>query len=232
MLATLLLIRHAETAGNLSGADAIMSGCTDLPLTTRGVKQARALGARLAEEPPPLVIYSSPLERALRTASIVAECLGREISLVPALREIDCGFVDGWPLRKVQQYYPREWARNKEQVDPDFRWPGGESYREFRERILHELRAIADRHVRERVMIVTHAGVISQIMGWRLGVTPARWDGFRPRNTSVTELRVHAGGSEVVRFDDCGASDCGEPDHGEPEPGESARAGVRPAQDA
>lgn len=214
---SLLLIRHAETAGNLGGADAVMSGCFDLPLTERGLCQARALGARLADEPAPASLYSSPLERARRTAALVAQRVGREVSLVPALREIDCGTVDGWPLRKVQQHYPREWALNNEQSDPDFRWPGGESYREFRERILGGLSAIIERHPSERVMVVTHAGVVSQILGARSGVSAARWGCFRPRNTSITELQVNGGELSLVRFDDCG---------------ESARADIRSAQDA
>lgn len=204
-VASLLFIRHAETASNLGGADAVMSGCFDLPLTERGVHQAQVLGARLTEEPPPDIIYSSPLQRARRTAAAVAERVAREVSLLPALREIDCGAVDGWPLRKVQEHYPREWAQNNARSDPDFRWPGGESYREFRERTLQALRAIVDRHPAERVMIVTHAGVISQFMGARWGISAARWDRFRPRNTSITELQRRGGDLTLVRFDDCGA---------------------------
>jgi hypothetical protein len=36
-----------------------------------------------------------------------------------------------------------EWANNSKQADPNFRWPGGESYREFRERILRTTEDIA-----------------------------------------------------------------------------------------
>ena len=141
----LVLIRHAQTASNLGGPDAVMSGCFELPLTEHGVRQAQALAARLALEPQPVVIYSSPLGRARRTAAIIA----------------DCGTVDGWPLQKVQEYFPREWAQNDEQSDPDFRWPGGESYSEFRERILQGLRAIIERHPAERVsqQLATQVGV-------------------------------------------------------------------------
>jgi alpha-ribazole phosphatase/probable phosphoglycerate mutase len=109
------------------------------------------------------------------------------------------------PIRQVQQCYPREWAQNESQSDPEFRWPGGESYREFRERVLGAMERIATYHHPARVLVVTHAGVISQVVGWVNGESPARWEPFRPRNTSVTEMRWHAGQAELVSFDDCGA---------------------------
>jgi broad specificity phosphatase PhoE len=205
-MATLQLIRHAETAANLMGSDAIMSGWTDLPLTAHGLTQAKALGARLVADPAPSAIYSSPLTRARHTAAILGAHLGqREVRVERALSEIGCGTVDGWPIRQVQERYPREWAQNASQCDPDFRWPGGESYREFRERILGVMERIATYHHPTRVLVVTHAGVISQIVGWMKGESPARWESFRPRNTSITELIWHAGHAELVSFDDCGA---------------------------
>lgn len=214
-----------------------MSGWADLPLTQNGLRQAQALGARLVGEPAPVIIYSSPLERALRTARIANQGLELEVVLAPALREIDCGEVDGLPLRSVQACHPVEWARNLAQSDPDFRWPGGESYREFRARILEGVRAIAERHRGQRVMIVTHAGVISQIIGWTRGQSPACWERFRPRNTSITELSWANGSAELLRFDDCGGSDCGESGSAGSEREDSfaadpsAKASIRPAQD-
>jgi 2,3-bisphosphoglycerate-dependent phosphoglycerate mutase len=205
-MATLLLIRHAETAGNLMGADAVMSGWTDLPLTEHGLSQARDLGARLVHEPAPAAIYSSTLTRARDTAAILGAHLGqRAVRLERALCEIGCGSVDGWPIRQVQQAYPREWAQNESQSDPEFRWPGGESYREFRERVVAALKRIAAHHDSTRVLVVTHAGVISQVVGWVKGESPARWELFRPRNTSITEMRWHAGQAELVSFDERGA---------------------------
>jgi broad specificity phosphatase PhoE len=201
---TFILVRHGQSTGNLSSGT-LMGGWTDLPLTERGSREVSALASRLLEEPLPSAIVSSPLQRAVQTAALVGERLSVEpLVLDPALREIGCGQVDGWPVRRVQERYPDAWANNSNQTDPDFRWPGGESYREFRERVLGAMAAIARRHPAQRVLVVTHAGVISQLIGWVRGDNPARWDAFRPRNATVTELRWSETSGEVVRFDDSG----------------------------
>ena len=62
----LWLIRHGETEWSKSGQH---TGRTDLPLTATGEAQARALRALLANVRPVLVL-SSPRERALATARI------------------------------------------------------------------------------------------------------------------------------------------------------------------
>lgn len=203
---TLVLVRHAQALGNVAGAYVMLGGSTNLPLTEHGFTQASVLGAELLREPPPTVIYSSPLDRALQTAAPIAARLGQPVRLEPALREVLCGAVEGWPVREVETCYPREWARNASHDDPSFRWPGGESYQEFRERILDGITRIVARHPNERVMAVTHAGVISQLIGWTLGENPARWDLYRPRNASVSELLWHTSHADVLRFDDCVAA--------------------------
>jgi alpha-ribazole phosphatase/probable phosphoglycerate mutase len=180
-----------------------MAGWTDFPLTELGVGEASALASRLFHEEPPATIISSPLQRAVSTAMIVGERLSRgPVALEPGLREIGCGDVDGWPTRRVQERYPHEWDENLRQIDPDFRWPGGESYREFRERVLRALGRIAGQHPAERVLVVTHAGVISQIVGYIEGESPARWESFRPRNATITQVEWHAQKLRLVRFDD------------------------------
>lgn len=200
---TFLLVRHGQSTGNLFGGT-VMAGWVDLPLTERGFREAHELAERLASEPSPSAIYSSPLQRAARTAAVIAERLSAEPPrLDPALREIDCGEVDGWPSQLVQERHPQAWATNRAQADPDFRWPGGESYRELRERALRALEGIARAHPAQRVLVVTHAGIISQLLGSLEGESPARWERFRPHNASVTELRWGSALRELVRFDDC-----------------------------
>jgi alpha-ribazole phosphatase/probable phosphoglycerate mutase len=186
-----------------------MAGWADFPLTELGVDQASALASRLFHEQRPSTIVSSPLQRAVCTATIVSERLScGPVALEPGFREIGCGDVDGWPTQRVQERYPREWDANLRQLDPDFRWPGGESYREFRDRVVGTLGRIAEQHPSQRVLVVTHAGVISQIVGYVRGDSPARWESFRPRNATITQVEWHAGKLRLVRFDDRGGSAC------------------------
>jgi broad specificity phosphatase PhoE len=51
---------------------------------------------------------------------------------------------------------------------------------------------------------VTHAGVISQIVGYIEGENPARWESFRPRNATTTQVEWREGNLRLARFDDLG----------------------------
>jgi len=199
--ARLILIRHGHTSSNSSGG-LRMSGWTDTPLSDRGRRQVSCLARRMSSEPA-AVLYSSPLLRALETAGPVAEAAGAALRLEPDLREIHCGVVDGWAVEEVQRLYPELWETNMRQEDESFRWPGGESYRELRERSLGALRRIAAAHPGERVLVVTHAGVISQAVGYLRGTGPARWERHRPENCSLTEVGWEGESGRLVSFGDC-----------------------------
>jgi broad specificity phosphatase PhoE len=181
----LILIRHGHTAGNDSGPNAPMSGWTDVPLSARGRCQAYALGRHLAANVSFDAMYSSPLDRALETARIALGSLD-EVRWCDGLREIACGDVDGMPVGEVEARYPERWHANLRQEDDHFRWPGGESYQELRDRCLATIRAIARAHGGQRVLVFTHAGVISQVLGALHHVRAARWESFRPSNASLT----------------------------------------------
>jgi len=91
MITRVYLIRHGATA--FSAADRF-SGATDVPLSEEGERQAARLGQRLAHEPI-AALYSSPLQRALQTAALVAP----RLTPIPCagLREIDYGHWEGRP---------------------------------------------------------------------------------------------------------------------------------------
>jgi alpha-ribazole phosphatase/probable phosphoglycerate mutase len=113
-----------------------------------------------------------------------------------------CGELDGLLASEAQQRYPAIWEANRRQDDENLRWPGGESYREFRQRCLTGLRRIVQTHPGERIVAVTHAGVISQILGAIHGFHSAQWEPFRPGNASLTEIEWGIDGGTLLRFDD------------------------------
>lgn len=198
--ARLIFVRHGHTAAN-EADDARISGWTDFPLSPLGQRQAAALRRRLLLAPPDF-IYTSPLQRASATADALADLAPASPQRLDGLREIHCGEADGRTVHEAQQRFPEVWAASQRQEDESLRWPGGESYREFRERCLDAVRRIALAHPGERVVIVTHAGVICQVMGTLHGKSPASWNSFRPGNCSLTEIEWRGETGIVHGFDD------------------------------
>jgi broad specificity phosphatase PhoE len=132
---------------------------------------------------------------------MVAAACGLPLRLAHGLSEIYCGDVDGMSVQEVQRRYPEAWARNMEQSDPEFCWPGGETHRAFRERVLAAFSDLAMAHQGERIVLVTHAGVINQLLASGEGISPARWEPFRPRNGSMTEVQWQDGRVVLLRFE-------------------------------
>lgn len=197
-----VLVRHGHTAANGGPAGMRMSGWTDTPLSDLGRREARRVAERLRAEPRFAALYASPLARALHTAEPICAAVGVRLRVEPGLREIFCGAVDGENVDEVRARHWEAWRQNAEEQHEDFRWPEGESYREFRARCLRTLRLLAARHPGERVLLVTHAGFISQVFGWLTGTSCARWSAWRPANASISRLRFGRGVRRGEGFDE------------------------------
>ncbi|WP_049575525.1 histidine phosphatase family protein, partial [Streptomyces sp. SBT349] len=92
MTGRLLLVRHAETAWHRENRYA--GARSDPDLTENGLRQVEALaGGALAEGV--RAVVSSPLRRAVRTATPAADALGVPVEVVPGLREVDFGVLEG-----------------------------------------------------------------------------------------------------------------------------------------
>ncbi len=82
---TVYLIRHAQPA-NLGDASLRYDVPPGPPLSTDGRAQA-AMAASFLVSNPPMVIYSSPLDRALQTAQIISAQLGVPLAIDERLAE-------------------------------------------------------------------------------------------------------------------------------------------------
>ena len=181
----LVLIRHAHVDTGTHGQR--MCGWLDLPLSPTGERQLKrfrneASGFR------PAAVYSSSSSRSRSTAEALADNWNVPLTTDPDLREINCGVTEGMLVEEVKQRYPELWSRNASQDDCDFAWPDGETYTNFRERVFGALNRIASRHINTRVPVVTHTGVISQVVGAIEGLSPAVWNHHRPAPFTATEV--------------------------------------------
>ena len=87
----IMLVRHGETDWNREGR---IQGQTDIPLNARGLKQAKDVARKLASLKIEH-IFSSPLERALRTAQEISDHKGIGVIVDERLREMSQGEWDG-----------------------------------------------------------------------------------------------------------------------------------------
>ena len=150
------LARHGETAWNLSGRH---TGRTDLPLTERGQRNARALGERLrtltfAE------VLTSPLQRAMRTCELAG--FGSAAEIDADLVEWDYGQYEGLSTVEIRAERP-DWDMFRDGC------PGGESP--------DQVGARADRVI-ERVRR-SHGNLLLFSSGRLLRVLAARWLGLQ-----------------------------------------------------
>jgi broad specificity phosphatase PhoE len=189
----IVLVRHGliDTASRLCGS-------FDVPLTHAGRAQVEAIVRQRPTAPVPDVLYTSTLRRASDVASALGRAWAREPRPVEWAREIHCGDVEGMPLVDLQRQCPELWARNLAQDDDAFAWPGGETYAVFRARVLDGLSGAATAHPGGRVAVVTHAGVISQVLGVIRRRPAAVWALDRPDHLTATEVTWDNGGPQAI----------------------------------
>lgn len=94
------LIRHGETEWSVSGRH---TGRSDVPLTSRGVRQAKMLGRRIASKRFAMVL-TSPLARAFETCRLAGQADRAVIE--PGLAEWDYGAYEGRTSDDIRREVP------------------------------------------------------------------------------------------------------------------------------
>ncbi|MGH8820848.1 MAG: histidine phosphatase family protein [Rhodoferax sp.] len=151
----ILAIRHGETAWNV---DTRIQGQLDIPLNDTGRWQARRMAQALAHEPI-RAIYASDLLRARETALALAATTDLPVLSEQGLREREFGRFEGKTFAEIASLWPEQSLRWRKR-DPDFAPEGGESLRQFRQRVTHTALALAERHTGELIALVSHGGVM------------------------------------------------------------------------
>src|SRR4030042_6026882 len=100
----IILAAHGETEGN---ATETFRGRADVALNENGLKQAQLRGEYLRGEKID-VIYSSPLQRAVKTAEGIAACQGLDVNIVDNLNDTDCVERQGLTSTEVKGSYFRQ----------------------------------------------------------------------------------------------------------------------------
>ena len=169
-MTALILVRHGESEWNREGR---VQGQFDSPLTEMGVVQAKSVSRYLSGVllKKPLRIYTSPLERASETASIIAEELQypkEKIIIEQRLNDFNLGVISGtYGWEKVAEMYP-DLARMRLQDPLRFHPPGGECGADFEARLRSFLDDLQDDGITN--LLVSHGIVNKFIRGIRLNL--------------------------------------------------------------
>ncbi|WP_298212671.1 histidine phosphatase family protein [Acidovorax sp.] len=196
----LILIRHGETDWN---RELRFQGHVDVPLNATGHEQARRLAERLAAEQ--MVVdhlVCSDLIRTRQTATpslqVLLPALHIDTLTDSGLREQSFGIVDGLRVDDVKADHADAWERWL-RFEADYGMPGGETTRQFHTRVMDAVRRIAQQYQGQKVMVVTHGGVLDMI--WRT----ARGTGLDgPRQSDIPNAglnRVRVDGDAVQVLD-------------------------------
>jgi broad specificity phosphatase PhoE len=135
-------------------------------LTERGRRSATSLAKRLSRAHLDAV-YSSPLERTVATAEMIAEPHGLSIISNEAFDEIDMGDWTGVSITEVKAH--PMWAAYN-QFRSATRPPGGETMLEVQRRSVMEMLRLRAEHAGRNVAIVSHADVVKAMIGYFAGI--------------------------------------------------------------
>jgi probable phosphoglycerate mutase len=161
----LFLVRHGETEWSASGQH---TGRTDMPLTERGIDQARLLAGRLAREHF-TAVFTSPRARALETCRIAG--LDSEAIVTDDLQEWDYGVYEGRTSDDIRAEEPG-WTIWTAKVR------GGETLEDVGRRV--------DRVIEAALRFEGDVALFGH--GHCLRILAARWVGLPPDGGALLEL--------------------------------------------
>ena len=190
---TVLLIRHGETDAM---ATRLTGRLPNVHLNDAGVRQARALGERLARIGP-AALYSSPLLRARSTADALAAELNVAVEIDNDLSEVDFG---EWTGLTFEALAARDDWRAYNATRGGAVVPGGESPGASAARVTRTLHKFHGRHPGAAVVAVTHAELIRYALLHARNLALDRWADLEIPPASVTILRCCRGGIREDRW--------------------------------
>lgn len=198
----LYFVRHGESEANV--LEVFSNRGLEHGLTQRGQVQAVSLAQKLAGRQI-IRLFTSPILRATQTAEILAEMLGVPCEVTNALREYDCGILEGRSDPASWQIYRavfREWT---ELGHWERRIEGGESLVEIRERFVPFLEEVVAQHKDSPggVVLVGHGGLYHSMLP--LVLVNVGLDTLQRHPIGNTEVVVaEPGQEELVCLEWCG----------------------------
>lgn len=185
-MVTICLLRHGETSFNADGNK--YCGRTDIGLTEKGVSQAMGMYEKLKEYTFD-AIYSSPLQRARKTAEIVS---GRasDVLVDDRLIEVDFGEWEGMRPDEFQTKDPESWENWLAAPERFSAGRTGETAMQVISRLQSFYDELIERYSGKTVLIVGHNGVNRLFLASQLGMPLKNYRRLIQENSALTLLTL------------------------------------------
>lgn len=192
----LTLVRHGETEGQSSVR---YHGRNDVPLSPLGRLQMervrQALGTSMFAG-----VFASRLSRAVEAALIVGGTAASStaaggtnaVTRIAAFDEIDFGDWEGLTAEEIQARDPELYARWTLHR-AEFTYPGGESTRAFRSRVVMGVHDVLGNAPSGELLFVLHKGVIRSILAELLQLDDTQRHGLVVALASIHVITLHNG---------------------------------------
>jgi probable phosphoglycerate mutase len=192
----LVLVRHGASAAALRDEPfELVEGQSDPPLAPEGVEQAALVARRLAAETF-RGLFVSPLSRARQTAEPIAAACGLEPTVLPGLREVNTGELEGGAFRiAVAERSPVIGRLLAEE-----RWdviPGAENMEAFVARVRAAAAEIVAACGPGAAVVVSHGGTIAELCRHATGSRPLAF--LNADNASISRIVYLPDGRQLLR---------------------------------
>ena len=192
-----LLIRHALT----DGVGKRLSGRTDgVMLNDEGCAQAEHLALRLAGLPI-AAVYSSPLQRAIETATPIAKLLNLQSIIYHDLIEVDFG---EWTNCLIEEVKKQDQFQLFNSFRSCVRIPGGESMLEAQLRMIKALEQLCLQHKHQTIAVVSHGDLIKAAVAHFAGIHLDMFRRIEISPASISIIEVYEETARIMVVNDTG----------------------------
>jgi len=185
----IIFLRHGQAENN---TNRVLAGRRPgVPLTLTGLEQSEKI-AKFLKPFNISTIYSSPIERAKKTAEIVSEHNSLEIKTDERLIELDMGKFTGMPYDEIFEKHGNVFLKFYE-GDLEIAHNGVETFIELKKRILDMVDFVIREHNDENVLLVTHMDPIKALISTIMGLEANSLFELIIENASLTIFKEEQG---------------------------------------
>jgi len=192
-MARFILARHGQTAWN---TEKRFRGRKDIPLSSAGLKEAKAVADALVEEGIEF-IYASPLSRSVQTLTPLAENFGKEVIPFEEVIDMNFGKWEGMSIEEAKKEYP-DMFKTWEQAPETVTFPKGESLAQVQARAMRGISKLALEHPDAAIAVCSHRVVCKLIMLGLLGVKPDKFWAIKQDTACLNRFEYNPPDSLVI----------------------------------